>query len=146
MSDVVDKETRSRMMANITSRNTKPELFVRSELHKLGFRFRKNVKSIKGTPDIVLKKYSALIFTHGCFWHGHNCRYFKLPTTRREFWASKIESNRKRDAVTISALKKAGWRICIVWECAIRSQKRIEHITQIASWITSNRKFKEIRD
>lgn len=146
MTDVVDKETRSRMMANITSRNTKPELFVRSELHKMGFRFRNNVRNIKGTPDIVLKKYSALIFIHGCFWHGHNCRYFKVPATRREFWLSKIEGNRKRDAATISVLKKAEWRICIVWECAIRSPTRIENITQISSWLTSDRKFKEIRD
>lgn len=146
MTDVVDKETRSRMMANITSRNTKPELFVRSELHKMGFRFRKNVRNIKGTPDIVLKKYSALIFIHGCFWHGHNCRYFKVPATRHEFWLSKIEGNRKRDAATISVLKKAEWRICIVWECAIRSSTRIENITQISNWLTSDRKFKEIRD
>jgi DNA mismatch endonuclease (patch repair protein) len=146
MADVVDKETRSRMMANITSRNTKPERFVRSELHKLGFRFRINVKKIKGTPDMVLKRYSALIFTHGCFWHGHDCRFFKLPATRREFWANKIDDNRKRDDKTITTLKETGWRICIVWECAIRSQKRIEHIRQIAKWITSNQKYKEIRD
>jgi len=146
MADVVDSITRSRMMANISSRNTKPELFVRSELHKLGFRFRKNVRCVKGTPDIVLNKYSALIFTHGCFWHGHSCRYFKLPATRREFWENKIECNKNRDSATILELKNAGWRICIVWECAIRSPKRNEHITQIANWITSNRKFKEIRD
>jgi len=146
MADVVNEKTRSRMMANITSHNTKPELFVRSQLHKQGFRFRKNVKSIKGTPDIVLKKYSALIFTHGCFWHGHDCRYFKLPSTRREFWSNKIEGNRKRDFKTISALTEKGWRICIVWECAIRSPKRIDYISQIASWIKSNHKFKEIRD
>lgn len=146
MADVVDKETRSRMMANITSRNTKPERFVRSELHKRGFRFRINVKGIKGTPDIVLKRYSALIFTHGCFWHGHNCHYFKLPATRRDFWSNKIECNKKRDKETISMLIKNGWRVCIVWECAIRSPKRVELISQIARWIINNRKFKEIRD
>jgi DNA mismatch endonuclease (patch repair protein) len=146
MADVVDKDTRSRMMANITSRNTKPELFIRSELHKQGFRFRINARNIKGTPDIVLKRYSALIFTHGCFWHGHNCHYFKLPATRRAFWSNKIECNRKRDAETILALKKDGWRICIVWECAVRSKKRIQYVSHIARWITGNRKFKEIQD
>jgi len=146
MADVVNEETRSRMMANITSRNTKPELFVRSQLHKQGFRFRKNVKSIKGTPDIVLKKYSALVFTHGCFWHGHDCRYFKWPKTRREFWSNKIKGNRKRDTETISELLEKGWRICIVWECAIRSPNRIGYVSQLASWIKGKHKFKEIRD
>ena len=146
MADVVDKATRSRMMANISSRNTKPEIFIRSELHKLGFRFRKNVKGLKGTPDLVLKKYSALIFVHGCFWHGHDCRYFKLPETRKEFWGNKIEVNRNRDANIIAALKKDGWRICVVWECAVRSKKRGEHLSRITKWITGNKKFREIRD
>lgn len=146
MADIVDKETRSRMMANISSRNTKPEIFIRSELHKLGFRFRKNVKNIKGTPDLLLRKHSALIFIHGCFWHGHDCRYFKMPKTRKEFWINKIESNKKRDANTISILKKDGWRICIIWECATKSNKRTGYVSQIAKWITGNRKFKEIRD
>lgn len=146
MADVVDKTTRSRMMANITGRNTKPELFIRSELHKQGFRFRIHVKKVKGTPDLILKKYSALIFVHGCFWHGHDCRYFKLPETRKEFWKNKIEGNKNRDANIIAALKKDGWRICVVWECALRSKKRSEHISQITKWITGNRKFREIRE
>ena len=131
MADVVDKDTRSRMMANINSRNTKPELYIRRKLHGDGYRFRINQKKIKGTPDIVLKKYSALIFINGCFWHGHDCRYFRLPETRREFWTKKIEGNRIRDSKNADVLLKDGWRICIVWECATRSNKKDDYVTQI---------------
>lgn len=146
MADVVDKDTRSRMMANINSRNTKPELYIRRKLHGDGYRFRINQKKIKGTPDIVLKKYSALIFINGCFWHGHDCRYFRLPETRREFWTKKIEGNRIRDSKNADVLLKDGWRICIVWECATRSKKKDDYVTQIENWIKSKENYKEIRD
>lgn len=89
MTDVVDKATRSRMMAGIKGKDTKPEMLIRSELHRRGFRFRKNVKDLPGKPDIVLPKYRAVIMVNGCFWHGHGCRLFKWPSTRPEFWREK---------------------------------------------------------
>lgn len=146
MTDIVDTKTRSRMMANITSRNTKPELIIRSNLHKKGYRYRINLKTIKGTPDIVLKKYSALIFINGCFWHGHDCRYFKIPETRSDFWSKKIEGNKRRDAENVNILIKNGWRICIVWECATRSKKKDDYLVQIEDWLKSNCQYKEIRE
>lgn len=98
MVDIVDVSTRSRMMAGIKNRNTKPEILIRKLLHKKGFRFRLHVKDLPGKPDIVLPKYKALIFVNGCFWHGHiNCHLFKLPATRTEFWQAKITRNQAND-------------------------------------------------
>ena len=144
MTDIVDKATRSRMMANITGRNTAPELYIRHGLHKLGFRFRINDRSLKGTPDIVLKRYSAVVFVNGCFWHGHDCLYFKLPKTRQIFWSDKIETNRKRDAKTIEILRVEGWRICIIWECSIKNRNKDKLFLQLEHWLKGTRKFKEI--
>ena len=144
MADVVDKATRSRMMANINGKNTVPEMYVRCGLHRLGFRFRVNDRKLKGKPDIVLQRFSALVFVNGCFWHGHHCRYFKLPKTRPEFWSAKIESNRKHDTETIEILHSEGWRICIIWECAIRDGNEAELFSRLASWLKGTRKSMEI--
>jgi DNA mismatch endonuclease, patch repair protein len=121
--DVVDSATRSRMMSGIRGRNTKPEIFVRSLLHASGFRFRLHVKELPGKPDIVLPKHKAIVLVHGCFWHGHGCRLFKWPSSRVEFWRTKIERNRANDDKTVAALADAGWRVAIIWECAIRAAK-----------------------
>lgn len=123
MTDVVDKDTRSRMMSGIRGRNTHPEILVRSLLHASGFRFRLHVKNLPGKPDIVLPKYKAVVLVHGCFWHGHGCRFFKWPTTRPEFWRTKIERNRENDGKAVAALVAGGWRVAIVWECALRTAK-----------------------
>jgi DNA mismatch endonuclease (patch repair protein) len=120
MVDVVDKATRSRMMSGIRGENTKPELMIRSALHKRGFRYRLHVASLPGKPDIVFKKYRAVIFVNGCFWHGHQCEYFKWPKTNRRFWKKKINGNIRRDAFVRESLKKASWRYFLVWECEIR--------------------------
>jgi DNA mismatch endonuclease (patch repair protein) len=122
MADVVDKQTRSRMMQGIRGKNTKPEVAVRKGLHALGFRFRLHDASLPGRPDIVIKKHRVAVLVHGCFWHGHEgCRYFKLPSTNPSFWKEKIFSNRQRDARQISDLMASGWRVAVVWECRVRT-------------------------
>ena len=124
MVDVVTPEVRSRMMAGIRGRNTKPEIVVRSLLHKRGLRFRLHARDLPGKPDIVLPKYRAVVFVHGCFWHGHDCRLFKLPTTRPEFWGAKIDRNRTNDAKAVETLRSIGWRVAVIWECALRGATR----------------------
>lgn len=118
--DIVDTQTRSRMMAGIRSKNTRPEMTVRQFLHGQGFRYRLHRRDLPGTPDLVLPKWHAVIFVHGCFWHGHDCRYFRLPKTRTEFWAEKISGNKLRDAKNLEALRTAGWNVIVIHECEIR--------------------------
>lgn len=126
MTDIVDSATRSRMMSGIRGKNTKPELLVRSLLHRCGFRFRLHRKDLPGKPDIVLSRYKAVIFVHGCFWHGHSCKYFRWPSSRPEFWKSKIELNQCKDETSISELLKMGWRVAVVWECSMRGKSLAE--------------------
>ncbi len=124
MTDIVTPKTRSRMMAGIRSKNTKPELLIRRQLHKLGFRFRLHDRKLPGSPDIVLRKYNAIIFINGCFWHCHKCHLFKWPKTRRQFWQKKLKQNHANDQKNMASLAKSGWRICIVWECAMKGPKK----------------------
>ena len=134
MADIVDKDTRSRMMSSVRARNTKPELEIRRRLFAMGFRYRLHRKDLPGTPDMVFPKYSAVIFVHGCFWHQHGCYRSKLPETRRAWWRAKLEGNRKRDCEVLSSLKKLGWRILAIWECGFRKSKtnRAEALDRIA--------------
>lgn len=105
-------------MAAIKGKNTKPEVKLRSLLHRLGFRFRLHVKKLPGKPDIVLPKYKTAIFVNGCFWHGHeNCKHFRLPKTRTEWWKEKIEKTKIRDAAKSQSLIDLGWNVITVWEC-----------------------------
>jgi len=147
MADVVDSATRSRMMSGIRARNTKPELLVRQMLHRMGFRFRLHVRKLPGTPDIVLPRWQAVIFVHGCFWHGHDCPYFRLPKTRTEFWRDKIASNQLNDNNAKQALQAVGWRVGIVWECALRGANRnIENVArQLEQWLHAETAEVEIR-
>src|SRR5574344_1375764 len=118
--DKIDAETRSRNMSHIRSKNTKPELVVRSALFKRGFRYRINSRKLPGHPDIVLPKYKAVICINGCFWHGHeNCINYRLPKSRTEYWEKKISGNILRDKKERQELFSSGWRICIIWECRI---------------------------
>lgn len=147
MTDVVDEKTRSRMMSGIRGKNTRPELTVRSLLHRQGFRFRIHVGNLAGKPDIVLKRYRAVIFVHGCFWHGHkNCQLFKWPKSREDFWKNKISGNIGKDRESIQLLQAAGWRVCIVWECAIKgSGKNPDGVAeQIKNWLKGECDFMEI--
>lgn len=143
----MDVATRSRMMSGIRGRNTKPEIFIRQALHARGFRFRLHVKSLPGKPDLVLPKYKVVVFVHGCFWHGHECRYFKVPKTRSDFWLEKIGKNQLRDRLQVSSLMALGWRVLIVWECAIRTMKRENSsmlIDLLAQWLVRGECFLEI--
>lgn len=124
--DVHTRAVRSKNMRAIKSKNTRPEIFVRRLLHSVGFGFRLHLKELPGTPDIVLRKYKAIIFIHGCFWHGHNCHLFKLPKTRTKFWSDKINGNIKRDQKAYKALTLDGWKVLYIWECALKGTKKLE--------------------
>ena len=140
MVDIVDAATRSRMMSGIRGRNTKPELLIRSLLHRRGFRFRLDARDLPGRPDIVLPRYGAVIFVHGCFWHGHDCPLFKWPQTRPDFWREKIGRNRANDERSRAALLAAGWRVGVVWECALRGANRdLDGVLQrLVDWLHSD--------
>ncbi len=121
MTDVHDSKTRSYNMSQIKAKNSKPEMLVRRFLHNKGYRFRLHQKNLPGKPDIVLKKYNTVIFTNGCFWHGHEgCKYFKIPQTRTDWWVNKIEGNKRNDTEKYKILKGNGWNIIIIWECELK--------------------------
>lgn len=147
MVDVVDSATRSRMMAGIRGRNTKPEILVRSLLHREGFRFRLHGVDLPGKPDIVFPRLRAVIFVHGCFWHGHDCPMFKWPSTRPEFWRAKIGRNQLNDVKAIDSLLVAGWRVGIVWECSLRGRHANVPgvIRRVSEWLRSEAEFHEER-
>lgn len=123
--DKLTKERRSWNMSRIRAKNTKPEVFVRSMLHRMGYRFRIHPKELPGKPDIILPKYQTAVFVHGCFWHGHeNCKDFSPPKTRAEWWLNKINGNKKKDIDSITQLEKLGWQVVIIWECELTPDKR----------------------
>ena len=124
MTDVHDKVTRSYNMSQIKGSNTKPEILVRKFLFSKGFRYRINDKKLPGKPDIVLPKYKTVIFVNGCFWHGHeNCKYFKLPKTRTEWWKEKIKKNIENDLNKQTQLRNLEYKVLIIWECEIKSKE-----------------------
>ena len=136
--DIVDSSTRSRMMASIRGRNTKPELIVRRFLHAHGYRYRLHRKDLPGKPDITLPKLKTCIFIHGCFWHRHpNCKYATTPKTRPDFWEKKFEDNVKRDKRNLDALKSAGWKCRIIWECELKAPERA--LQSLLSYLDSQR-------
>ena len=120
MTDVVDRKTRSRMMSGIRGRDTAPELTVRRYLHRAGLRFRLQRRDLPGRPDLVLPRYRAVVFVHGCFWHRHaNCRFCYTPKSNQEFWQKKFHENVQRDDRVRSELIDRGWRVFIVWACSL---------------------------
>ncbi|WP_371921990.1 very short patch repair endonuclease [Pseudomonas sp. 31-12] len=135
------------MMSGIQGQNTKPEIIIRQALHARGFRFRLHVKSLPGKPDLVLPKHKTVVFVHGCFWHGHACRYYKIPKTRSDFWLEKIGKNQARDRLQVTSLRDSGWRVLIIWECAVRSIKRERSsklVDLIVEWLMSDNEFLQI--
>lgn len=122
MADTMTKAERSALMARIRGKNTKPEVLVRSALHRAGFRFRLHNRELPGRPDIVLPKHKTVVFVHGCFWHRHGCSLASDPATRKAFWREKFARNVARDKRTATALRRAGWRVLTVWECALRTK------------------------
>lgn len=142
MADVHDSKTRSRNMAAIRGVNTQPELRLRRALHKRGFRYRLHRAGLPGRPDLVLPKYHAAIFVHGCFFHGHECATFRWPATNANFWRNKIEQNRERDEKQISLLVANGWRVLVVWECVLRraaGDKSDAVVARVARWLRGKR-------
>lgn len=132
MVDTMTAEQRHRCMSHIRSRDTRPETMVRHYLFYRGFRYRKNVRALPGTPDIVLGRYRTVIFVNGCFWHGHEgCRYFRLPKTNAGFWQQKIERNQARDARDRMELRRMGWHVIQVWECQLKSRERAATLRSI---------------
>lgn len=114
-------------MSRVKGRDTKPELLVRSIVHRLGYRFRLHEKRLPGRPDVVLPRHRKVIFVHGCFWHGHKgCRRAARPSTNREFWDKKLDGNIARDRANIGALRRAGWKVLVIWQCAMKDRGRLE--------------------
>ncbi len=136
--DVMTPEQRSRCMATVKGKDTKPEMIVRKYLFSRGLRYRVNNRKLPGSPDIVLKKYKTVVFIDGCFWHGHeNCKYFRLPKSNGDFWRHKIAMNIARDYANNVNLKLAGWRVIRIWECEIRTiAKREENLNHLYASIT----------
>ena len=135
---------RSAMMSQIRGKNTAPELALRLRLHAKGYRYRLNVRKLPGSPDIVLPKFRSAIFVHGCFWHRHDkCRYATTPQANALFWQEKFQQNVTRDTRNIQALKDAGWRVAIVWECALKFSA--DHAAQhVSLWLNSKSAFLEL--
>jgi DNA mismatch endonuclease (patch repair protein) len=145
--DILSEEKRSWNMSRIKGKDTRPEKTVRSILHKNGFRFRLNRKDLPGKPDIVLPKYKSVIMVHGCFWHQHkNCKYATVPKSNTAFWISKLDGNVKRDKKNISALKRLGYRVIIMWECQIldknKTRIKTKSVDKIIKIIKNGRKQK----
>ncbi|GAA0890282.1 very short patch repair endonuclease [Rhodanobacter soli] len=134
MTDIVDRATRSRMMSGIRGRDTKPEIIVRKYLHAQGLRYRIAPKDLPGKPDIVLPKYHTVVFVHGCFWHRHpGCRYAATPASNRDFWQIKFKQNLARDIRVRSQLAKHGWKVLIVWECEVSTERLQWLVSEIRS-------------
>lgn len=140
MTDIVDRQTRSRMMSGIRGKNTKPELALRRALHAHSFRFRLHSGKVHGRPDLALPKYRAVVFVHGCFWHRHEgCRYTTSPSTRAKFWQAKFKANVARDSAVRAMLLGDGWRVATVWECALRKPEQVDASTKLLSvWLQSD--------
>ncbi|MEN6383185.1 MAG: very short patch repair endonuclease [Rectinema sp.] len=143
--DKVDKATRSRIMASVHRRDTMPEMVLRRGLHRDGFRYRIDVRALPGSPDIAFPKYGAVVFVHGCFWHRHGCIGTTMPKTNKAFWRRKFEANQARDEQAIGDLLAMGWRVCIIWECSLKSPvNAVRTIRKVENWLRSDRRKLEI--
>lgn len=135
-------------MSAVRSKDTRPEMTVRRFLHAAGFRYRLHRRDLPGTPDITLPRFGAAVFVHGCFWHGHDCPMFKWPKTRRDFWERKIRGNAKRDDKVRGMLIGSGWRVLVIWECALRGPQKMDFdvlMDQVMEWIRSDRVESEMK-
>ena len=140
MADIVSPEKRSLMMAGIKGKDTTPELLIRRALHKRGFRYRIHEKKLPGKPDLVLPKFKAVIFINGCFWHGHSCHLFKWPSSKEDFWKKKVTRNQELDNINIGMVLAKGWRVGVIWECALKgkAKRTFEYIIEeTVKWILS---------
>ncbi|HAW93388.1 MULTISPECIES: very short patch repair endonuclease [unclassified Arsukibacterium] len=147
MTDIHSKAVRSKNMAAIKGRNTRPEMLVRRALHTAGFRYRLHVANLPGKPDLLFPKYKAVIFVQGCFWHQHQCAMFHWPKTRTEWWKQKISSNRAHDEAVQDKLRELGWRVLLVWECALKGKTKVplpQLTDEIAHWLRDGSSFAEL--
>lgn len=145
MADIVSPEVRSRMMARIKGRDTRAEVLLRKALHARGLRFRLNVRSLPGSPDIVLPRYRAAILVHGCYWHRHKgCPKTTTPSTNVEFWQKKFQANVERDRRILRELLEAGWRVAVVWECIVRNPVSNDLCDELEAFIRGNSSFIEL--
>lgn len=124
MVDIVTREVRSKMMSGIRGKNTKPEMIIRRGLFAKGFRYKLHDKKLPGKPDLVFPKYRTVLFINGCFWHGHDCHLFKIPSTNQYFWERKISINQSNDTKNYSLLVLDGWKVVTIWECAMKGKRR----------------------
>lgn len=148
MADIVIPEKRSQMMAGIRGKNTTPEIVIRKALFARGWRYRLHDKRLPGKPDLVFPRLKAVVFVDGCFWHGHDCHLFRMPSSRVDFWTDKIDRNRQRDSEVRHRLDYLGWRHLTVWECALKGRTRLpitEVIDKVAEWLDSGTATVEIR-
>lgn len=146
--DTVDAATRSAIMSRVRSTDTKPEMAVRRALHARGYRYSLHSRSLPGRPDIVLTRHQAVVMVHGCFWHGHDCRLYRLPQSRQEYWSAKVERNKARDSDVQKKLKDMGWRCFVVWECAVRRPggREVEEIAgRFEKWLNGHRQFGQVK-
>ena len=146
MTDTLSSEQRSRLMAKVKGKDTAIEKKVRSYLYKRGYRFRKHVAGLPGSPDIVLPKYKATIFVHGCFWHGHQgCRKSRLPSTRLDYWKEKRRANLERDERKVNELLNEGWHVATVWQCGLEKSDSFSNtMSTLEGWINSDDRKCEI--
>ncbi len=149
--DTVDTKTRSRMMSRVKSKNTKLETTIRKRLFAYGFRYRLHSMNLPGKPDLTLNKYKTAVFFNGCFWHLHGCEFSSIPATRSLWWKQKLTANKKRDYRNLKMLRSTGWRIVIVWECAIRKLCLTDRVVKldkisclIRDFLYSNKRYMEI--
>lgn len=140
MADTHSKEIRSMNMSHIRSVNSKPEETVRKYLFSKGLRYRKNVRSLPGTPDIVLRKYKTVVFVNGCFWHHHDCGRFVWPSSNIEYWKNKINTNVERDIANTAKLEALGWQVLTIWECRLKRKVAAENLQDLYNKIIKNTK------
>lgn len=140
MADNNFEKQRHYIMSRIRSTNTKPEIKLRKALFEKGFRYRVNVKTLPGKPDIVLPKYRTVIFVNGCFWHGHGgCKHYTVPATNIEFWVEKVRRNKERDEVDVQRLESLSWSVVTIWECELKSKVFQDTITKVEAALVSNK-------
>ncbi len=149
--DTVDTKTRSRMMSRVKCKNTKLETAIRKRLFAFGFRYRLHSRNLPGKPDLILVKYKTAVFFNGCFWHLHGCKFSGIPETRSLWWKQKLTTNKARDYRNLKMLRATGWRIVIVWECAIRKLCLAKHVVKldkisclIRDFLYSDKRYMEI--
>ncbi|WP_199261573.1 very short patch repair endonuclease [Paracoccus binzhouensis] len=145
--DMVDRQTRSRIMASVGQKDTGAEMVLRRALHGSGLRYRLHVRGLPGSPDLVFPRFRAAVFVHGCYWHAHGCYRSTIPKSRRSFWTEKFDANRRRDSEKAAALRDIGWRVLTVWECALKGKTALpmpDVVDRVSGWLRSEEPCAEI--